>query len=302
VNALLVVGCGAAGAVAGLGLDAVAARVPPPRRVRRAAIDGEEGGPAGAGAGAAAGDDAAAATADAPATAAAAAGAHEPGTPSDLDLDEALDLEEVAELEELLELEEGPEPPAPPRALERVGVAALTALLFGGAAARLGAVPVLAPACVLFAGLVAVSVCDIRVGLVPRKFVYPTLVLTAVGLLAASAVTSHWHPLLDAAIGAVAGFGVFFAIWFVAPRAMGFGDVRLAGLVGLSLGWLGLGAVYMGFLAAFIAGSVIGLVKMTVQHTGRKTVLPFGPALAVGGVVGVLWGPYLSNLWFHAGG
>lgn len=212
-------------------------------------------------------------------------------------------------------LEEGAEPPsggeadtvpdealAPPTVFERVAVVAASALLFGLAADRLGAAPELAAYVVLFAGLVVLSVADIRVGLVPRKFLYPTLALVVVALVAASAVTHHWQALLDAAIGGAAGFAVFFTIWFFAPRAMGFGDVRLAGLVGLSLGWIGFRVVYIGFLVAFVAGSVIGVAKMVASGTGRKTTLPFGPALAIGAVVGVLWGPYVANLWLHPGG
>lgn len=192
--------------------------------------------------------------------------------------------------------------PAPPGTLERVAAAAVTGALFGGAAARFGAVPELAAYCVLFAGLVAVSVADIRVGLVPRSIVYPTLALMSLALVAAAAVSGDWRPLLDAAIGGAAGFAVFFAIWFASPRSMGFGDVRLAGVIGAGLGWLGFDQLYLGFLVAFVVGAAVGLVKMAVQGTGRKTALPFGPALAAGAVVGVLWGGTLANLWLHHGG
>lgn len=183
-----------------------------------------------------------------------------------------------------------------------MGAAALTAALFAGAAARFGAVPELAAYCVLFGGLVALSVADVRVGLVPRRIVYPTLGLMALALVASAAVAGEWRPLLDAAIGGAAAFLVFFVIWAVAPRSMGFGDVRLAGVIGAGLGWLGWRQLYLGFLVAFVAGAVVGVVKMAVQGTGRKTSLPFGPALAVGAVVGVYWGGYLADLWIHPGG
>lgn len=192
--------------------------------------------------------------------------------------------------------------PAPPGTAEHVLAAAATAALFAGAALRFGAVPELAAYCVLFAGLVAVSVADVRVGLVPRVLVYPTLALMAASLVGAAAATGDWHALLSSAVGGAAGFLVFFAIWFVAPRSMGFGDVRLAGVIGAGLGWLGYPELYLGFLVAFVVGAVVGLVKMAVQGTGRKTALPFGPALAAGAVVGVLWGAMLANLWLHPGG
>jgi leader peptidase (prepilin peptidase)/N-methyltransferase len=177
-----------------------------------------------------------------------------------------------------------------------------TGALFAGAAARFGAVPELAAYCVLFGGLVAISVADLRVRLVPRVILYPTLGLTSLAFVASAAVAGDWHPLLDALIGGGAAFSVFFAIWFVVPQGMGFGDVRLAGVIGLGLGWLGFRQVFLGFLAAFVVGALIGLVLMVVKGTGRKTALPFGPALAVGCVVGVLWGGTLANLWIHTGG
>lgn len=178
----------------------------------------------------------------------------------------------------------------------------VTGALFAGAAIKFGAVPELAAYCVLFAGLVAISVADIRVRLVPRVILYPTLALMTLALVAAAAVAGHWHPLLDAVIGGAAAFAVFFVIWFIAPRGMGFGDVRLAGVVGAGLGWLGFRQLFLGFLAAFVVGSVVGLTLMALKGTGRKTALPFGPALAAGCVVGVLWGGTLANLWIHTGG
>jgi len=191
--------------------------------------------------------------------------------------------------------------PMPPLPFERAGAAVTTAALFALAAARLGAVPDLAAYCVLFAGLVALSAVDIRSGLVPRRILYPTLVLMAGALVGAAAADSTWRPLLDAAIGGAVAFLVFFVIWWLFPKGMGFGDVRLAGMIGAGLGYLGFRQLYFGFLAAFVAGSLIGLVKMAVQGTGRKTALPFGPALAVGAAVGVLWGGVLANLWLHPG-
>lgn len=247
MNVLLVGGCAAAGGVAGLVLDEVAARIPRPAPAAKVPVDGAE------------------------------AAAAEPLPPP------------------------APYLPPPPGVLEHVASVLVTAFLFGAAAVRFGPQPALAAYCVLFAGLVAVSIADIRVGLVPRKLLYPTLVLMVIALVAASAVSGEYHRLVQAAVGGAAAFAVFFAIWFVAPRSMGMGDVRLAGVIGVGLGWIGYRQLYLGFLVGLIVGVIIGVVKMLVQGSGRKTALPFGPALAVGAVVGVLWGTSLANIWLHAG-
>ena len=187
--------------------------------------------------------------------------------------------------------------PGPPRPAERVAASVLSAVAFGLAAARIGAQPELAAYCVLFAGLLAVSVADLRVGLVPRVFLYPTFGLMAVALVAAAAVDGHWHPLGEAAIGGAIAFSLFFLLWWFYPKGIGFGDVRLAGVLGVGLTWLGFGALYVGFASAFLLGVVVGVVLMLREGTGRKTRLAFGPPLALGAVIGVLWGPWLTHLW-----
>jgi leader peptidase (prepilin peptidase) / N-methyltransferase len=197
-----------------------------------------------------------------------------------------------------------PAPAAPPagttpvRSGEVVSAAVVTAALWAVAAVRVGAVPQLAAYCVLIGGLVAVSITDLRTNLVPRKLVYPALGLLAVALLSASAVQHDWRAMIDAVVGGAAGFAVFVAIWWVYPRGMGFGDVRLAGLCGTGLGWLGFRELYLGFLAAFVLGAVMGLVVLALRGTRR---FPFAPAMAAGTVVGVLWGGWLGNLWMHPG-
>jgi leader peptidase (prepilin peptidase) / N-methyltransferase len=181
---------------------------------------------------------------------------------------------------------------------EAIAAGVVIAVLCGLAAVRLGEVPQLAAYCVLFGALTAVSIVDLRVGLVPRTFLYPALVLVAAGLLGASASEHEWRSLLDAAIGGAIGFAVFAAIWWVYPRGMGFGDVRLAGLCGVGLGWLGYRELYLGFLAGFVLGALMGLVVLAVRRTRR---FPFAPAMAAGTMFGVLWGGWLGNLWLHPG-
>lgn len=192
--------------------------------------------------------------------------------------------------------------PAPlsPTALGVASVA--TAALFAAAAEHFGSAPELVAYCVLFAALVALSLVDLRVGLVPRTMLYPLGAAMVVALAAASASQGEWRALGDAAIGGVAAFAVFFAVWWVHPRGMGLGDVRLAALIGAGLGWLGLLHVYVGFVVGFLAGALFGIVVMAARGTGRKTKLPFAPALAIGAVVGVLWGSALVNAWLPGHG
>jgi leader peptidase (prepilin peptidase)/N-methyltransferase len=202
---------------------------------------------------------------------------------------------------ELIAADRPTEPgPLPPWA---VAISSLiTGGLFAGAAAHFGHRPQLAAYCVLFATLVALSVVDLRVGLVPRRMLYPLSAAMVAALVGASASGGTWRAIGDAAIGAAAAFAVLFAVWWIRPSGLGLGDVRLAGTIGAALGWLGLLHVYVGFLVAFVCGALGGIGLMLVRGTGRKTKMPFAPALGVGAVVAVLWGGPIINLWLPGHG
>jgi leader peptidase (prepilin peptidase)/N-methyltransferase len=181
------------------------------------------------------------------------------------------------------------------------GATVVTGALFGLAAVHFGRDLVLAPYCVFFALLVVISVTDLSHRLVPRRLIYGALALIVPLLVASSAVDHSWHSLDGALIAAAVAFGLFFAIWWFIPRGMGFGDVRLAGAIGFTTGWLSLLHAYVAFLAGFLVGMVFGLVLMAVSSAGRKTRIPFAPSLAVGAVIAVFWGAHIAQSLFHAG-
>jgi leader peptidase (prepilin peptidase)/N-methyltransferase len=188
------------------------------------------------------------------------------------------------------------------RAPVRTAAAALvTGALLGTAAGHFGRDVILAPFCVFFAMLVVVSVTDLSHRLVPRRLIYAGLALIVPLLVAAAAVDHAWHSLTGSAIAAAVAFGLFFAIWWFVPQGMGFGDVRLAGAIGLTVGYLSLLHAYVAFLAGFLAGMVFGLIMLVVSSSGRKTRIPFAPSLALGAVVAVFWGGHVAQSVFHGG-
>jgi len=181
-------------------------------------------------------------------------------------------------------------------------LAVACACVLGGFAARLGDDIALAPFVLFGIALVMISAVDVERFLIPNRIVYPTLALVGPLLVVSSAVDDRWGSLGRAAIAGAAAFVGFFLVHVVVPRGMGFGDVRLAGLIGLVTGWLGLGHAFVAFMAGFVLGAVIGIVVMLVTGGGRKTRVPFGPFLSVGAVVAVLWGGPLAGALFHHGG
>ncbi|HUY22288.1 MAG TPA: A24 family peptidase [Acidimicrobiales bacterium] len=180
-------------------------------------------------------------------------------------------------------------------------LAVVSAAVLGSMAARIGADAALAPFAVLGLSLVAISAVDLERQIIPNRLIYPTLALLIPLLVVASAVDHRWGALTRAAIAGGGAFAAFYAVHIAVPRGMGFGDVRLAGVIGAATGWLGLGRAFVGFLAAFVLGSVLGVVAMAVTGAGRKTKIPFGPFLAAGAWLTVLWGGPVAHALFQRG-
>jgi leader peptidase (prepilin peptidase) / N-methyltransferase len=164
------------------------------------------------------------------------------------------------------------------------------ALLFGACAWRFGASWALPAYLLLFAALLVVSVIDLESYRIPNRILIPATI-TAIPLLGLAAL-GQGHPgdFLRALAGGVAAFGALLVMAIISPRGMGMGDVKLAFLLGLHLGYLGWGEVALGLFAGFLLGAVIGLGLIISGRRSRKDAVPFGPFLAAGTVVAVLWG------------
>jgi leader peptidase (prepilin peptidase)/N-methyltransferase len=120
--------------------------------------------------------------------------------------------------------------------------------------------------------------------------VYPVTGLVFAALLVATVAQGAWHRLLMAVICGAVEFALLFTINFISPRAMGFGDVRFGGLIGLALGWLGWQYAFLGFLAACLVGAVVGLILIAAGRSTRKTPVPFGVFLSIGAVLSIALG------------
>lgn len=154
--------------------------------------------------------------------------------------------------------------------------------------------PALMPAWVaVCAGGAWLSYIDARTHLLPKKLTDPlfvaVLALVGVGAL----VSWDWRPLAHAAIGAVSVWLVFRLIYelgrLVRGGGFGYGDVRLASILGLALGPLGVTATTVGLYAGLVLGVVVALPLMLLGVIGRKQHLAHGPYLVLGAVVGAVW-------------
>ena len=169
----------------------------------------------------------------------------------------------------------------------------LCAGIFAGTAARFGYRWDLPAYLVFFAGLLALSCIDIERMILPKKIVYPLTGLVGALLLMAAVATGSWRHYAIAILCAMGWFIVFFALNLMSPRILGFGDVRLALVLGLALGWLGIGYVLLGFFAANLIGALIGIGLIATRRMSRSDRIPYGVFLALGCAVAVFAGPEL---------
>ncbi|GAC1529010.1 MAG: A24 family peptidase [Acidimicrobiales bacterium] len=177
-----------------------------------------------------------------------------------------------------------------------------SAALLAAAGIRFAGSTALPAYCVFFASLLVITVIDLDHFIIPNRVIYPTLAATIPLLLVAAAIADDWGRARTAAIGGVGGFLALFVVHTVSPRGMGFGDVRLAGVIGMMLGWLGLGYVALSLFLSFLLASVVGIFLLATRIRGRKDAVPFGPFMAAGAVIAALWGSRLLDAYVRSRG
>jgi leader peptidase (prepilin peptidase)/N-methyltransferase len=169
---------------------------------------------------------------------------------------------------------------------------AVTAAFFGLAIWRLGLSPELPAVLAFIFGGVLLAVIDWRVHRLPTKIIYSTLAGVFGGLIFASVVERNWMPLATAVIGGLLFSNAFFLVWVFTTKFsgmvfIGFGDVRLAGLLGVVLGWYGLPFVLYGAMAGHLLAVVV--VAATCIHRQKLHMqYSFGPPLIAGTLAVVL--------------
>lgn len=156
--------------------------------------------------------------------------------------------------------------------------------------ARMGLRPDLPPFLAFMTTLVILSAVDLEHRRIPNRILGP-MAIVAIVLLSAAAITYGRPELMTrTGLGALAYFGPMLLLGLIIPSSMGMGDIKLAGYLGLHLGWFSLTHVLVGAFLGFLVGAVIGVGLMIAGKKGRKDYVPFGPSMALGAAFMVLVG------------
>ncbi|MGB5254257.1 MAG: A24 family peptidase [Sedimenticolaceae bacterium] len=178
-------------------------------------------------------------------------------------------------------------------------VEAATGLLSMGMVVYFGATPTAAVALILLWGLIAMTVIDLDEQLLPDQL---TLPLVWLGLLAN--LNGMFTDLPAAVIGAAAGY---LSLWLVfqvfrlltGREGMGYGDFKLLAVFGAFLGWQMLPLIV---LLSSLIGAIVGITLVVVRGRDRQIPIPFGPYLAVAGLVALLWGEQINSAYLQLAG
>jgi len=178
-------------------------------------------------------------------------------------------------------------------------VEAGTGLLFAGVSLVVGLSWALPAYLYLAAIAVALALIDLDVHRLPDAIVLPSYPVALVLLGAASLLGGDGAALVRALVGAVALFGLYAVLWFARPGGMGLGDVKLAGVLGLYLGWWGWDALAVGGFLAFLVGGLVSLPLLLSGRAGRRTAIPFGPSMLGAALAALVVAAPLSG-WYLA--
>lgn len=144
-------------------------------------------------------------------------------------------------------------------------------------------------ACVLLPALIAMTAIDLQHQMIPDAITLPGIPVGLLINLATGRIS--W---VESGIGILVGGGLFFVIILVSRGGMGGGDLKLGAMLGAFLGWK---ALLFALFVAIVLGGAIGAVLLGTGRRGRKDPIPFGPFLAAGGAMALVWGERAFRWW-----
>jgi len=143
---------------------------------------------------------------------------------------------------------------------------------------------------------IIIFIIDLEHGLILNKVVYPGMVVAFLLALLPRPWLTQWivTGVANAALGGAIGFAILFLIAIVSRGGMGWGDVKLAALIGLATGFP---LVFFSLIMGAILGGIVAVALVIAKKRNRRETIPFGPFLAVAAMITLLWGNNILN-WY----
>jgi leader peptidase (prepilin peptidase) / N-methyltransferase len=163
-----------------------------------------------------------------------------------------------------------------------VALAAFSGVLLAYVLERVGWSFNALPPLLLLVGLIQLAYCDLKRRLLPKTLVYALSFTVIASGVVIALCTSETERLMQAALGGVISFAVFFIVNLMNPRWMAFGDVRLSLVFGFGLAWVSPIDLFEAFLYANLLALVAGVVLIASRRGDRRSALPFGLFMALG--------------------
>lgn len=174
---------------------------------------------------------------------------------------------------------------------------ALLAALLVGAGLLTGLRPATAAYAWAAGAAVVLGAVDLVTHRLPDRVTYPAYAVCGGALLVDAAVHGTWPALLRAGLAAAVAFGLAALAAAISPAGLGFGDVKLLGLLGLLLGWPGWGVLLTGIFLGLLVGAAVSVGLLLTGRAGRRTAIPFGPPLLAGAVGALVLAGPLPLAW-----
>lgn len=175
-------------------------------------------------------------------------------------------------------------------------------LASGSVAASVAAALELLAFLYLAAVSIALALIDLETRRLPNRILVPAIVVEAVLMTASALLAADPAAIGRAAIGGAALFLLYLALALGTRGGMGFGDVKLAALMGIVTGWIGWSALIVGAFAAFVLGGLVGIVLLVARRATRRTAIPFGPWMILGAWSGIAFGSWIASAYLHVAG
>ncbi len=145
--------------------------------------------------------------------------------------------------------------------------------------------------------MILLTVTDLDTKLIPNRILGPGTATVLALVVAGHFIEPSGGSLVDAAIGGSAHFVVMFVLAFIVRGGLGFGDVKLALIIGVSAGYLSLGHVLVAGIGSFLIGGTVAAFLLITRRQGRKDAIPFGPFMTAAGVIALFFGQNIID-WY----